>query len=70
MLESPYSICHATFPSPETDGPVSTTLSTGYKSAPQAYNTLIKVTEQSNVPASECIVIRIIELDEAPGFSG
>jgi hypothetical protein len=70
MLEGPYSICHATFPSPDTDGPVLTTLSSGYKSAPEAYNTLIKVAEQSNVPASECVVIRIIELDEAPSFSG
>lgn len=70
MFEGHYSICHATFPNPDSDAPVLTTLSYGYQSASEAYNTLIKVAEQSNVPPSECVVIRIIELDEAPGFSG
>jgi len=70
MLEGPYSICHATFTNPDSDAPVLATLSSGYKSASEAYNTLIKVAERSNVPATECIVIRVIELDEAPSFSG
>lgn len=69
MFEGPYSICHVTFPNPDRNAPVLTTLSFGYDTAHDAYENLIKVALDSNVPDTECIVIRIIELDEAPSFS-
>lgn len=70
MLAGPYSICHGTYPNPESDTLVLTTLSYGYKTAHEAYENLIKIALDANVPDSECIVIRLIELDEAPSFSG
>ena len=69
MTPGPYSICHTTFESIDSDAPTLTTLKFWYDSAASAYSNLSAVAKDNNLESGECIVIRVIEEIEAAAFT-
>ena len=68
MIPGPYAICHVTFPD-DSDCASYRTLKYGYDSAESAYSALETVASESDVPGSECAVIRHIDRNEAGDFN-
>ena len=68
MIPGPYSILQTTYEG-DSDAMSYMTLTFGYDTAEQAYSALGKVATDAGVPAEECIVMRIIEREEAADFN-
>ena len=70
MFPGPYSICHGFFGDNNSDACSFRTLKFGYDTASNAYSDIEDIAKEEKVEVNECVVIRIIEKDEASGFSG
>ena len=67
MIPGPYSICQVYFPE-ESDAPVLTTLTFGFDSAEKAYGKLEQVAREYETSPEDCIVVRIVDREEAHLF--
>lgn len=67
MIPGPYSICQVDFPE-ASDAPILTTLIFGFDSAEQAYGKLERVAREHGTSPEDCVVVRIVDREEAHLF--
>lgn len=67
MIPGPFSICKVDFLE-ATDAPILTTLTFGFDSAEQAYAKLEQVAREHDTSPEDCVVLRIVEREEAHLF--
>jgi ACT domain-containing protein len=68
VIPGPYSLCHVTFPDPESDSATYTTLRYGYDTANEALSDLEVVAGEKGVPSDEVAIIRYVDVEEIDRF--
>jgi hypothetical protein len=69
VIPGPYSLCHVTFPDPNSDCATYTTLRYGFDTANEALSALEVVAGEKGVPSDEVAVIRYVDPEESDQFT-
>jgi hypothetical protein len=69
VIPGPYSLCHVTFPNPDSDSTTYTTLRYGFDTAASAHSSIEEVALAAGVPSDEVAVIRYVDEEEVDRFT-